>query len=176
MLDLAIAVERNCFFWNRISAGEDEAYDLAHARLLVEAYHDVSPLTDAERAAFTDVLAACQFEYGISFLDYYWGIERDRDKADWAWHTFVIGHAHWWQSAAGRRREPRSSGSRRPHRLGPASAARRSPQRPIRQRCAGGLVAARGARSRGQPVRPQRRAERAGRTGLNGCGAGTRSL
>jgi len=34
----------------------------------------VAPLTDAERAAFTDVLAVCQFEYGISFLDYYWGI------------------------------------------------------------------------------------------------------
>ena len=103
MLDLAVAVERNCFFWNRISAGEDDAHDLGHARLLLESYHEVAPLTDAERAAFTDVLAACQFEYGISFLDYYWGIERDRDKADWAWHTFVIGHARWWQSDAGLR-------------------------------------------------------------------------
>ena len=103
MLDLAVAVERNCFFWNRISAGEDDAHDLRHARLLLESYHEVAPLTDAERAAFTDVLAACQFEYGISFLDYYWGIERDRDKADWAWHTFVIGHARWWQSDAGLR-------------------------------------------------------------------------
>jgi len=103
VLDLAVAVERNCFFWNRISAGEDEAHDLGHARLLLESYHEVAPLTDAERTAFTDVLAACQFEYGISFLDYYWGIERDRDKADWAWHTFVIGHARWWQSDAGLR-------------------------------------------------------------------------
>ena len=63
----------------------------------------MAPLTDAERAAFTDVLAACQFEYGISFLDYYWGIERDRDKANWAWHTFVIGHARWWQGDSGLR-------------------------------------------------------------------------
>jgi len=103
VLDLAVAVERNCFFWNRISAGEDDAHDLGHAQLLLESYHEVAPLTNAERAAFTDVLAACQFEYGISFLDYYWGIERDRDKANWAWHTFVIGHARWWQGDSGLR-------------------------------------------------------------------------
>jgi Ser/Thr protein kinase RdoA (MazF antagonist) len=103
VLDLAVGVERNCFFWNRISEGDDDAYTLDHARLLIEAYHDRSPLAAAERAAFADVLAACQFEYGISFLDYYWGIERDREKADWAWHTFVLGHAAWWQGSAGRR-------------------------------------------------------------------------
>ena len=40
----------------------------------------------------------CQFEYGISFLDYYWGVERDRPKADWAWDTYVLGHAQWWRS------------------------------------------------------------------------------
>ncbi len=38
LLDLAVAVERNCFFWNRISAGEDDAHDLrpraAAARVL----------------------------------------------------------------------------------------------------------------------------------------------
>jgi len=102
-LDLAVAVERNCFFWNRISAGDDDAYDLGHVAALVGAYQAVAPLTAAERDAFADVLQACQFEYGISFLDYYWGIERDRDKADWAWHTFVIGHARWWQSDAGLR-------------------------------------------------------------------------
>ena len=44
----------------------------------------------------------CQFEYGISFLDYYWGVERDREKADWAWETFVLGHAEWWQTPPGR--------------------------------------------------------------------------
>ena len=103
LLDLAVAVERNCFFWNRIAEGETEAHDLHHAGLLVEAYHGRSPLTEAERAALPDVLAACQFEYGISFLDYYWGIERDREKADWAWHTYVLGHARWWQSPAGER-------------------------------------------------------------------------
>jgi Ser/Thr protein kinase RdoA (MazF antagonist) len=103
MLDLAVAVERNCFFWNRISAGEDGAYDLDHAAALIGAYDGESPLDPAERAAFPDVLSACQFEYGISFLDYYWGVERDREKADWAWHTFVIGHAAWWRSTAGQK-------------------------------------------------------------------------
>jgi len=102
ILDLALAVERNCFFWNRISAGDDEAYDLRQAGVLVAAYNAVQSLTGDERAAFADVLAACQFEYGISFLDYYWGVERDRQKADWAWHTFVLGHAQWWASPAGR--------------------------------------------------------------------------
>jgi Ser/Thr protein kinase RdoA (MazF antagonist) len=102
LLDLATAVERNCFFWNRISEGDDDAFDLHHAGLLVGAYHAETTLTGAERAALADVLAACQFEYGISFLDYYWGVERDREKADWAWHTFVLGHARWWQGEAGR--------------------------------------------------------------------------
>ena len=66
------------------------------------AYHRVEPLTPAECGAFADVVAVCQFEYGISFLDYYWGVERDRPKADWAWDTYVLGHAQWWQSPAGR--------------------------------------------------------------------------
>jgi Ser/Thr protein kinase RdoA (MazF antagonist) len=103
VLDLATAVERNCLFWNRISAGDDGAHDLRHAALLIGAYARVAPLAPAEAAAFADVLAACQFEYGISFLDYYWGVEADRAKADWAWTTFVLGHARWWASAAGRR-------------------------------------------------------------------------
>lgn len=102
LLDLAVAVERNCFGWNQISDGDDSAVNLRHAELLVGAYHDRTPLTEREREAFADVLACCQFEYGISFLDYYWGVERDREKADWAWHTFVLGHAWWWQSGPGR--------------------------------------------------------------------------
>ncbi len=73
ILDLAVAVERNCFFWNRISAGDDTAFDLRQAELLVRSYDAETPLEPAERAAFADVLAVCQFEYGISFLDYYSG-------------------------------------------------------------------------------------------------------
>jgi len=103
VLDLAVAVERNCFFWNRISDGEEGAYDLTAAARLIAAYRAEQELTPHERAAFADVLAICQFEYGISFLDYYWGLEQDRPKADWAWHTFVLGHAAWWQSDEGRR-------------------------------------------------------------------------
>ncbi len=102
LLDLAVAIERNCFFWNRISEGEDGAYNLTHARHLISAYHRVEPLTGTERAALVDMVAICQFQYGISFLDYYWGVEHDRPKADWAWETFVLGHAQWWQSPAGR--------------------------------------------------------------------------
>jgi Ser/Thr protein kinase RdoA (MazF antagonist) len=103
VLDLAVAVERNCFFWNRISEGEAGAYDLDAAARLVGAYRSESELTAEEREAFADVLAICQFEYGISFLDYYWGLEQDRPKADWAWQTFVLGHARWWQGEEGRR-------------------------------------------------------------------------
>jgi hypothetical protein len=69
----------------------------------LEAYHRESALTPLERGLLPDVLEVCQFEYGISFLDYYWGVERDREKADWAWETFVLGHAEWWQSRPGRR-------------------------------------------------------------------------
>jgi Ser/Thr protein kinase RdoA (MazF antagonist) len=102
LLDLAVAVERNCFFWNRISEGDDTALDLDDAAVLIAAYDREAALRPAERAALADVLAICQFEYGISFLDYYWSVERDREKADWAWHTFVLGHARWWQTPAGR--------------------------------------------------------------------------
>jgi Ser/Thr protein kinase RdoA (MazF antagonist) len=102
LLDLAVAVERNCFFWNRITAGDDAAFDLRQAELLVRAYDAETPLEPIERVVLADVLAVCQFEYGISFLDYYAGVERDRAKADWAWDDFVLGHARWWGSPAGR--------------------------------------------------------------------------
>ncbi len=101
LLDLVTAVERNCFFWNRISAGDDAAFDLRQAELLVRAYDAETPLEPIERVVLADMLAVCQFEYGISFLDYYAGVERDRAKADWAWSDFVIGHARWWGSPAG---------------------------------------------------------------------------
>ena len=52
---------------------------------------------------------ACQFEYGISFLDYYWGVEHDREKADWAWQTFVLGHAALVGLAGRPRGPPRRS-------------------------------------------------------------------
>jgi Ser/Thr protein kinase RdoA (MazF antagonist) len=39
LLDLTVAVERNCFFWNRIAEGEMEAHDLGDAALLIGAYH-----------------------------------------------------------------------------------------------------------------------------------------
>jgi Ser/Thr protein kinase RdoA (MazF antagonist) len=102
VLDLAVAVERNCFFWNRITAGDDAAFDLRQAELLVRSYDAETPLEPIERVVFADVLAVCQFEYGISFLDYYAGVERDRAKSDWAWSDFVLGHARWWGSPAGR--------------------------------------------------------------------------
>jgi Ser/Thr protein kinase RdoA (MazF antagonist) len=102
LLDLAVAVERNCFFWNRITAGDDGAFDLRQAELLVRAYDAETPLEPIERVLLADVLAVCQFEYGISFLDYYAGVERDRAKSDWAWTDFVLGHARWWGSQAGR--------------------------------------------------------------------------
>ena len=44
VLDLAVAVERNCFFWNRISAGEDDAHDLGATRgCCSSAYHEAAP-------------------------------------------------------------------------------------------------------------------------------------
>ena len=67
-----------------------------------------APTTPSRRSCRTSARRSptssrrCQFEYGISFLDYYWGVERDREKADWAWDTFVLGHARWWESGAGR--------------------------------------------------------------------------
>src|SRR5206468_7420362 len=54
LLDLAVAVERNCFFWNRISAGDDAAFDLGHAAALVGAYDAAAPLMPDERALFAD--------------------------------------------------------------------------------------------------------------------------
>ena len=131
LLDLATAVERNCFFWNPISEGEDDAYDLDHAAELLGAYDQLRPLSAAERAALADVLACCQFEYGISFLDYYWGVEADREKADWAWHTFVLGHAEWWQSDAGRRARAGIEHVVPPTALG-APSTQRPPARPPR--------------------------------------------
>ena len=101
LLDLAIAVERNCFFWNRISDGELTTRTTSTTRAAADRAYHAARRFGGRTGALTDVLAACQFEYGISFLDYYWGVEPDREKADWAWHTFVLGHARWWQSPPG---------------------------------------------------------------------------
>ena len=62
------------------------AFDLRQAELLVRSLRRAVRRSSRPSGRRSPTCSpACQFEYGISFLDYYWGVERDREKADWAW-------------------------------------------------------------------------------------------
>jgi Ser/Thr protein kinase RdoA (MazF antagonist) len=104
--DLAQAIERNMVEW--LALVEDPAHPervpvhLDHLHALLEGYESVRPLNDAEAAAVAPMAALCHVEFALSEADYFLGVLRSREKAAMAYDGWLVGHARWFRSAAGK--------------------------------------------------------------------------
>jgi Ser/Thr protein kinase RdoA (MazF antagonist) len=105
--DLAHAIERNIVEWLALVQNperpEDVPVHLDHLRELLAGYESVRPLSDAEAEALAPMTALCHAEFALSETDYFLGVLHSREKAAMACDGWLVGHARWFRSTAGKK-------------------------------------------------------------------------
>jgi Ser/Thr protein kinase RdoA (MazF antagonist) len=105
--DIAHAIERNIIEW--LVLVNDPAHPDAvpvhfdHLHALLDGYESVRPLSAEESAALGPMAALCHAEFALSEADYFLGALRSEEKAAMAYDGWLVGHARWFHSAAGRK-------------------------------------------------------------------------
>jgi Ser/Thr protein kinase RdoA (MazF antagonist) len=105
--DIAHAVERNIVEWlalvNDPAHPDNLPIHLDHLEALLDGYESVRPLSSEESAALAPMTALCHAEFALSETDYFLGVLRSEEKAQMAYDGWLVGHARWFHSAAGRK-------------------------------------------------------------------------
>lgn len=101
--DLATAIERTAIPWLDIAEGRtDAAADADAALAMMAGYRSILSLSPADRETLVRLLPLVHVEFALSEIDYFAGIVGDREQARQAWRDYLIGHAEWFLTAAGR--------------------------------------------------------------------------
>ena len=104
--DLAHAIERNIVEWlvlvNDPSRPDAVPIHLDHLQALLDGYESIRPLTPAEAAALAPMTALCHAEFALSEADYFLGVLHSEERAVAAYDGWLVGHAQWFLSDAGR--------------------------------------------------------------------------
>src|SRR5580658_2065504 len=105
--DLANAIERNILEWLVLVANPEEPDKMPihfdHLESLLAGYESARTLTAAERSALAPMTALCHAEFALSEADYFAGILHSEEKARMAYDGWLVGHARWFRTDAGRR-------------------------------------------------------------------------
>lgn len=105
--DIAHAIERNIVDWLALVADptrpDDVQVHIDHLAALLAGYESVRPLSDEEAAALAPMTALCHAEFALSESDYLLTVLHDEGKAPMAYDGWLVGHARWFHSTAGRR-------------------------------------------------------------------------
>ncbi len=105
--DVAHAIERNIVEWltlvNDPKHPEGVAVHFDHLRALLVGYEQVRPLSDEEAAALAPMTALCHAEFALSETNYFLSVLESEEKAPMAADGWLLGHARWFHSEAGRR-------------------------------------------------------------------------
>jgi len=105
--DLANAIERNIVEWLALIAdpahSEDVPIHLDHLHALLDGYESVRPLSAEESAALAPMTPLCHAEFALSEADYFLGVLHSEEKAQMAHEGWLVGHARWFRSSAGKR-------------------------------------------------------------------------
>jgi Ser/Thr protein kinase RdoA (MazF antagonist) len=101
---LAHAIERNIVEWLALvqNAKQPPAVHFDHLDALLDGYETLRPLSVEESAALAPMTALCHAEFALSEADYFLGVLRSEAKAAMAYDGWLVGHARWFHSAAGR--------------------------------------------------------------------------
>jgi Ser/Thr protein kinase RdoA (MazF antagonist) len=103
MYDLAVALDRNAILWLEILAGNSEAVRYDVVEEMVRGYASVMPLSGAEVELLTRLLPVHQLDLALSNVDYYLSIEGRPERAEWAYHTYLLDHTRYFAGPEGRR-------------------------------------------------------------------------
>jgi Ser/Thr protein kinase RdoA (MazF antagonist) len=101
--DLATAIERTAFAWLELGGGRDDGIADPEATLaLIAGYETVNPVDATMMEAVVRLLPLVHIEFALSEIDYFAGVVGDAEAALLAWDGYLLGHARWFQSVAGR--------------------------------------------------------------------------
>jgi len=104
--DLANAIERNIVEWLVLVADpahpDDVPIHLDHLHALLDGYESVRPLSTEEAAALAPMTALCHAEFALSEAEYFLAALHSNEKASMAYDGWLVGHARWFRSSAGR--------------------------------------------------------------------------
>jgi Ser/Thr protein kinase RdoA (MazF antagonist) len=104
--DIGQAIERNIVEWLALvhdpANPGDVPVHLDHLDALLDGYETVRPLSNDEAAALAPMAALCHAEFALSEADYFLGVLHSEEKARMAYDGWLVGHARWFQSGAGR--------------------------------------------------------------------------
>lgn len=99
--DLATAIERCAIPWLDLASADPAA--CAQAALgLIAGYRSLVPLSGGDLARVIALLPLVHIEFALSEVDYFIGILNDEAQAMIAWDDYLLGHAQWFLSDAGR--------------------------------------------------------------------------
>lgn len=99
LFDLATAIERNAIAWLALDA---HAGRVPIALALLAGYRERQPLSGADVMLLADLLARVHIDFALSEVEYYHAITHSDDNANVAYDTFLLGHAAWFRTVAGR--------------------------------------------------------------------------
>jgi Ser/Thr protein kinase RdoA (MazF antagonist) len=99
--DLAVALERSTVDWLDLAGTGHIDADLDAVDALLGGYEEVQPLDEIELAALVAVLPVVHLEYALSEVEYFSEVVRSPANADLAYDGYFIGHARWFEEAAG---------------------------------------------------------------------------
>ena len=104
--DIANAIERNMVDWLQLVADpahpDDVAVHFNHLHTLLTGYESARLLSDDEAAALAPMTALCHAEFALSEAEYFLSVLRSEEKAPMAYDGWLVGHARWFHSAAGK--------------------------------------------------------------------------
>lgn len=104
--DIANAIERNMVDWLQLVADpahpDDVAVQFNHLQALLTGYQSVRALSDEEAAALAPMTALCHAEFALSEAEYFLSVLHSEEKAPMAYDGWLVGHARWFHSTAGR--------------------------------------------------------------------------
>jgi Ser/Thr protein kinase RdoA (MazF antagonist) len=100
MFDLATAIERNAVEWLRL--GDPHAVHADIARAIIAGYAETRRLSVAEARALPLLLPLVHAEFALSELAYFHGVTGSSADCDAAYSDFLLGHAAWFGTQAGR--------------------------------------------------------------------------
>jgi len=104
--DIANAIERNIVEWLQLVADpahpDNVAVHLDHLEALLTGYESVRSLSDEEAAALAPMTAICHAEFALSEAEYFLGVLHSEEKGPMAYDGWLVGHARWFHSAAGK--------------------------------------------------------------------------
>jgi Ser/Thr protein kinase RdoA (MazF antagonist) len=103
LYDLAVALDRNGILWLDILSGKKDALRYDILENLINGYRRIFPLEKGEVPQLQSLLPLHQLDLALSNIEYYSGVEKNWERAQWAYRVYLLEHARYYRTPEGER-------------------------------------------------------------------------